>query len=76
MALRAGSVGLGSEAGGREVGWWMLTSSPRGSGRLKPDRGALARGWAQLGPLSGGSLGRQLTADLELERTRGIRLFN
>ncbi len=43
------------EVRGRKVGWWMRTHSPRGSGRLKPDCGALTRGWAisLLSPIHG-----------------------
>ena len=75
MALRAGPVGLPPEGGRLEASWLLLLDSCR---RRELERRELAGGGRQLGqrdscPLS---VGRRRTADLELERTRGIRLFN
>ena len=67
MALRAGSVGLRSEAGSHDGGWRRRATARRtpsggrgGGSPSKPDRGAAARGRAQLGPPPGGP-GRQAT---------------
>ena len=83
MALRAGSVGLRSEAGGRDVGW--RKRAPLANLLVRAAGGTpFEAGPRSVGPWTGAAratlaevrVGRRLTADLELERTRGIRLFN
>ena len=68
MALRVGSVGLRLEAGGSGLDWLWLFGAKVG----------LERNHLWIGPamLFSGQIGRQLTTNLELVRTRGIRLFN
>jgi hypothetical protein len=68
LALRVGSVGLRLEADGSSLDWLWLFGAKVG----------LERNRLWIGPAMpfAGQIGRQLTIDLELVRTRGIRLFN
>ena len=76
LALRAGPVGLGHEAGVEPAGAGRGLSSggPSSDRRRDLPVGCLSCAAWVLGPAF--CFGRHLTADLELVRTRGIRLSN
>ena len=73
LALRAGSVGLGYEAvRGTGRGW----ARPQGRARTVAGTCPWTASAARRRPRGARRFGRRLTADLELVRTRGIRLSN